>query len=54
MPTLLEKIEIAKRYLGNKWVLAQRSTYDAKQREQGIMCQTLRPVVLKAMEKGRL
>lgn len=54
MPTLREKLELAKQYLGDKWVLATRSTYDARRRERGLMCQTLRPIVVEAMIKGRL
>lgn len=46
--------EKAMRYLGTTWVMHSKSTYDIKKREPSGMCKTLHPVVLKAMQKGRL
>lgn len=54
MPTMPEKIELAKQFLGKNWVLANGSTYDAKRREPSGVCRTLRPVMLKALKEGRL
>ena len=50
---LLEKLEAVRQKMGTNWVMHPRSIYDAKKREPG-MCQTLRPVVEKAMKEGRL
>lgn len=54
MPTLNQKLEVAKQYLGKNWVLANGSTYNPKRREPSGVCQTLRPVVVAAMKGGRL
>ena len=51
--TYEEKLKQAMEYLGNKWVLASHSTYDAKLRQPGV-CATLRLVIAKAVEKGHL
>ena len=51
--TYEEKLKQALEYLGNKWVLACPSTYEAKLRQPGI-CTTLRPVIAKAVKEGRL
>lgn len=54
MPTLSEKLESAKRYLGHNWVLDTKSIYDVRRREHSGWCQTLRPIALKAMQEGRI